>query len=168
LTGRRKGLGEQSDNIDCRVFSLVSSEPHAITIPSMMFARLLLVSLTVVVICRAQESPSAAAGGKSEWREELRSEFQFHPGSSVTETKTTSQPAVDPNVVTLPPFIVRETREIVDLRSLHGDILQQEADAHSTAIMNKLGTGEYVKTLGKVDFGVATIFYIPVAFGFRF
>jgi hypothetical protein len=84
------------------------------------------------------------------------------PDAAARKRTAVAKP-VDPALVTMEPFEVRETSKA---DALHADFLRQKADARTAGVMSKLGIGVHVVPVGPVGFYAVTVFHIPIAVGF--
>lgn len=131
-------------------------------------------------ICGAQPSTTRSSARLSAWRSELHSEFQFSPtgntsgaypsfAAKVTYPSLFTKPADDPNVVKLPPYVVRS--DAMRLRELAGVIQAEEARSPSPLqpVMHMLGMGPHMKTFdaGKIVAGYYSVLHVPVLFFMR-
>jgi hypothetical protein len=115
-----------------------------------------------------QEAEEAPTIRHTDWREALHTEFKFTPATPpapgdaavppppVTETET------NPEVVVLPKFEIKDNSP--DYRELAQ--AQRPHDKRAETLRDRLGIGVHEHKFRHFSFGYATIFYIPVAFGF--
>ena len=114
--------------------------------------------------CDAQETKPDEAGSPSLWRSELRSEFKFH-SAAVTSTATAkpaSEPAPDPTIVKLAPYVVRDQ---APPRGLDTAIAVQKIAPSPLAPL--LGTGLHEIKMRKTTYFYYTILHIPVLVGLK-
>jgi hypothetical protein len=105
-------------------------------------------------------------------RSQLVSEFKFAPPPPVPAVSapfltagTAPPPAptqVPADVVTMAPFTVLDT---VKMTRLSDSISQRKAAAHTAMMMDKLGVGIHVVSVGCIRLYAGTIFYIPFTAG---
>jgi hypothetical protein len=134
---------------------------------------LLLLIAAAGTLAWASDPDLGPAAPRTDVRRELLSEFKYvaHPPQAAAPSPFLApgaQPGLPPpsdtsDLVRMAPFTVRE---MVRMETLHADLVQEKTDAHTAAVMSKLGIGLHVAPVGPVAFYAATLFYIPFAVGF--
>jgi hypothetical protein len=104
----------------------------------------------------------------------MLSEYRFTPPGAKPAAIPTSlhsdapplpaQPASSGEIVKMAPFVVRESSSQV---AAYQSIGQQSPAKAPATVAEKLGIGERDFTVGNVHAFVVSIFYVPIAAGFR-
>lgn len=117
-----------------------------------------------------EATKSAARVDNTDWRSALLAQFPYKPTGTVVATDpvvSILHAPVDPDVVILEPFVVREKG--MKFREVERIFRGQEESARSEALDRRLGIEKHVFTFGRNQrfaYGYVSIFYVPVAAGF--
>ena len=115
-----------------------------------------------------QEPVGAPTIRHTDWRKELHTEFKFAPanpaapGDAAVPAPLVTETETNPEVVVLPKYEIKDRAP--DYRELAQ--ANRAPDKREESIKQKLGIGVHEHKFRHFSVGYATIFFIPVAFGF--
>jgi hypothetical protein len=134
-------------------------------------------SVASLAICRAdpktvesrsahQEIDSGPLVRRSDWRKALHAEFKYAPAkqrNSAVPTGAPRETPTSPDIVVLPKYVVRDSAP--GFRELERVLRDEEEDARSETINQKLGIRTHTFTYKNDILGYKTLFFVPIAFG---